>query len=595
MSGAQRWLAFVLIAVCAATMGCDDGDAEMPAPADMAAVGDADLADASPTDAGLEPDAMTPESIAAATDLTRFAEHLAFVAEPRPQGSAHWQAVQDRCASVLAEAGFTVERHAFGRETGGMGTNVIGVRAGVERPEEFVMLAAHYDGRAACAGANANASGVAALLDAAQALGAQTYARSVIVACFDERDLASGGARAWIARHARQGRTVHASLHLESIGYTSDTPDSQALPAGFDILFPTAGAFVAERQSRGDFIAAIGDASAAPLLADLNAHAERIELPMATIEVAAALRTDPSLAALQRGDHRWFWANDWPAAQLTDTGPFRDVGFKCEYVADDVDRVDAGFAHKVAQAAAFAIATQAQVHGGAPQPLQTDTDPAPVSPPCDLVAQDCPADEKCIAITTSAGSADPYTITCAPRVDMPVAPGPPDSAEACSRTGGVGEDDCAAGSFCTFWGLPRSRPQRRICLPFCATDADCAIPGDQCVHLFRTHNRGMCTAPCDPLDAEACPGGRCVELGSGQVYNRDYPRFLCLPRDGEMQAEGEPCSPEMRCLKGLRCHWARAGRAPVCTRWCADNEDCADGQDCQPSGAPGVGWCNQTP
>ena len=535
-----------------------------------------------PGDAAVSVDAgpalQSPAEIATGTDMTRYAEHLEFIARVRSPGSAHWQAVQDRCATAFADAGFTVERHSYLT-----GTNVIGVLPGATAPEEFVLLGAHYDHVPGCAGADDNASGVAGVLDAAQALGGRTYDRSVIVACFDEEEWGHLGAGAWAQRHASQGRTIAASLHFEMIGYRDDTPNSQTLPPGFDIILPDAGAFVAARASRGDFIAAIGDDINPAAMTAFTAHAQAVQLPVADVVLPGAFRRDQSLATLRRGDHDEFWALDWPAIMLTDTANFRNPGYHCEWQPDDIASVDVAFAHQTVQAATATIAELARPSDGAPAALDlTTADPMPFAPPCDIVAQDCGPQEKCAAVLMG----DEYIIQCVAAPANPIQPGEPGVADACTRVDVL--DDCAAGSICTFWGEALGTPQRRSCRPMCATDTYC--DGDTyCAHLFRNYALGACATRCSPLDAESCPGGRCVTLGS--VYNRDQTEFLCLPRPEGTRMIGEACSLDDRCAKGLKCLDAQGTNAAACAAWCATAEDCAAGELCQSAGYAGVGWC----
>lgn len=570
-TSAFRRLALPLTLIAA--LGCDDADPiGKPNDADPSVDQGVDLG----TDAG--PALPTPTEIAAGTDMTRYAEHLAFVAQVRTPGSAHWQAVQDRCADVFTEAGFTVERHTYLT-----GTNVIGVLPGTTAPEEIVLLGAHYDHVPGCAGADDNASGVAGVLDAAQALGSRAYARTIVLACFDEEEWAHQGSSAWAQRLASQGRSVHASLHFEMIGFQDPTPNSQTLPAGFDVLFAEAGAFVADRENRGDFIAAIGDDLNPAAMAAFTAHAAAVELPVAEVVLSAPFRGDPSLIQLRRGDHDEFWARDWPAIMLTDTADFRNPGYHCEWEPDDIAAVDVGFAHQTVRAATATIAELAQPSDGTPAALDlTTADALPFIPACDIVAQDCGPDQKCAAVFND----DQYVIECVAAPANPVEPGPPGAGELCTRVGGL--DDCAAGSVCTFWGEPRGTPQVRTCRPMCATDTDCD-GATYCAHLFRRYALGACATRCSPLDLEACPNGNCVTLGS--VHNRDVESFLCLPRAEGMRAEGEACSFEDRCVPGLRCLRARGALEAMCTRWCATSDDCNAGETCQSAGADDVGWC----
>jgi hypothetical protein len=78
-------------------------------------------------------DARATRSPIDAVDAKRFAADLDGIAGARPSGSAHWQEVQDLCASRFAELGYAVERQAFAAD----GVNVIGVRSGKPTTPRF--------------------------------------------------------------------------------------------------------------------------------------------------------------------------------------------------------------------------------------------------------------------------------------------------------------------------------------------------------------------------------------------------------------------------------------------------------------------------
>ncbi|MEZ4473835.1 MAG: M20/M25/M40 family metallo-hydrolase [bacterium] len=563
-----RALASLLCAALAVT-ACDDDPAS--AAADAAASADARVVDAFVGDVEV-PAAPSAEVLASRLDLTTFAADLEFIARPRPPGSPHWQAVQDRCAEVFAAAGFTVERHAYGS-----GVNVIGVRPGTTAPNEWVMISGHYDHIEACAGADDNATGAAGVLEAARALGDQAFERTLAVACWDEEEWGLVGSRAWVDRAMRQGVSVKASYVFEAMGYFVDEPMTQAFPLGFELIFPEAGRFVADRDGRGDFIAALADDLDSTTLADLQAGADRAELPMAAVVLNAGYRMDPSLGDLRRSDHAEFWRAGWPAISLTATANFRNPHYHCTLGEDDIADVDVARTLKVVQAAVFAAATQARPTTGTSQPLDTTTDPAPPVPACDLDAQDCPAGKKCVYT----GSGASFTTACQDA-------GPMGLGDPCTRSPAPSQDDCGPGTFCAFFGQPFGDPQARTCHALCRRDADCAA-GQVCAELERTHHVGVCTPPCDPTDPAACGEGQsCLERRSAQPGARVAICHAILP--GQRQ-RGEGCTGQDPCAAGLYCVPAMVNLPAECQPWCADDAGCGDGFYCQFNGVPDRGVC----
>ena len=111
----------------------------------------------------------------------------------RPPGSAGWRRVQQLIAKRLTDLGFELERHAYGT-----GTNLIGTLRGSN--DEQVIASAHYDHIEHCAGADDNASGVAAVLELSRLLAGTARGRTLRVAFWDEEERGLLGSRAFAQR-----------------------------------------------------------------------------------------------------------------------------------------------------------------------------------------------------------------------------------------------------------------------------------------------------------------------------------------------------------------------------------------------------------
>jgi hypothetical protein len=278
-------------------------------------------------------------------DRDRYEADLTTLAVAREPGAVGWQAAQDLCADRLASLGFAVERHAYDS-----GTNVIGRLAGSDSAGS-VVLSAHYDSVSGCEGADDNASGVAAALEAARVLADGDWANDLVVACWDEEERGLLGSQSWTARAAEQGEAILASVSLEMVAYTSSEADSQSLPLGFDLLFPDVAAQLDERDYRGDFLAAVSDLEMTPFLDAMDAHAPD-GFALIRIDLEQGQLTSPLLGDLQRSDHASFWIQGYPSSMLTDTADFRYGGYHCFDGEDSVDRLDLAFAVDVTTAVA---------------------------------------------------------------------------------------------------------------------------------------------------------------------------------------------------------------------------------------------------
>lgn len=345
----RRPLSWVLgLSLLTLSFGCD-GEAD---PVD----GSVDGFDASPDAGTTEPDAGPPplppcgtdseEAAMACVEQSRYEADLTEIAQPRSPGTPHHEAVRELCATRLAALGMDVERHDYGT-----GVNIVGTLAGTTAASERVLLSAHYDSVPDCAGADDNATGVAGVLEAARVLASTEHARTLVVACWDEEERGLIGSRAYAERAGADGDDLRANLVFEMIGYRDDTPGSQELPEGFDLLFPREVRQIEARESRGDFLAAIGDERYSETVAsDLVELGARVGLPVISLLLNDGLLTSPATGDLRRSDHSPFWLQDAPGMMLTDTSEFRYDEYHCRGGPDDVEGLDPVFATQVIQA-----------------------------------------------------------------------------------------------------------------------------------------------------------------------------------------------------------------------------------------------------
>lgn len=290
-------------------------------------------------------------ALAACVEEDRYANDLATVALPRPPGSQAWQDVRDLCASRFAALGYQVELHQYAT-----GVNVIGTLPGADLAAEQVIVSAHYDSVPNCPGADDNGSGVAGVLEAARVLAKGEYRRTLVVACWDEEEDGLVGSRAYAQRAKSDGDTIVGAFVFEMIGYRSSMPGSQTLPPGFPVIFPEAAAQVTDNESRGDFIAVIGDSSMAGPQGAYLAAADALGLRALSLSLAQDQKNSALFADLRRSDHASFWEVDYPALMLTDTANFRNSHYHCTSGPDAVSDLDTSFAAAVVSATVWAAA-----------------------------------------------------------------------------------------------------------------------------------------------------------------------------------------------------------------------------------------------
>lgn len=293
----------------------------------------------------------SPQALADCVDEEAYAADLAFVADIRPPGSPHWQAVQDLLADRLEEHGYEVIRDDYGT-----GVNVIGRRLGTSSPEETVVIGAHYDHISDCRGADDNASGVAAALEIARLLAQADFDRTVLFGFWDEEELGLIGAEAWVGAAVVDQEAIAINFNFDAIGFTSDEPDSQQVPEGFEGVFPEVYDAVEANDFRGDFIALITSEAASGHANALASAADRIGLARHVLEIPGGLENSPAFADLRRSDHAAFWEAEYPAVFLTDTADFRNDHYHCFGGPDVVADIDIPFVTDVTRATVEAAA-----------------------------------------------------------------------------------------------------------------------------------------------------------------------------------------------------------------------------------------------
>lgn len=347
----MRWALVICMALSACSTRKQDPAPlpPPPPPAVTVAVSVAPaIAPAPPVAPAVRPELVT---LAKSVERARLERDLKAIARPRSPGSAGWRQVQALLAKRLTELGFELERHEYGT-----GTNLIGRLRGTSR--EQVIASAHYDHLAVCAGADDNASGVAAALEVARVLAAQPRTRTLVVAFWDEEERGLLGSRAFATRARQRGEPVAVALSFDAIAFVSRTERSQRVPPGFERFLPTQAAELARRGYRGDFVALVSSSNARELADSLALYAPALELPLIRVDISPLEAT--LMPDLFRSDHASFWLSGYPALLLTDTAELRNPNYHCTGGSDAFATLDLGFLTRVAGTAAAALADTLQ-------------------------------------------------------------------------------------------------------------------------------------------------------------------------------------------------------------------------------------------
>ena len=223
------------------------------------------------------------------------------------------------------------------------GRNVLATAPGAAGPP--LILAAHLDTVMGSPGADDNASSVAVLLELATVLGSSA-GRPVMLAFLDMEETGHFGAQALAKQMAACGAA--GMVCLEMVGYFSDEPGSQKLPAAAARLVEGDKQVVnnINGERRGDFLLVIHRRSSRALANGVRLGAAGTHLPVATLQdprperwgrrLATLLR--PVTSNLDRSDHVPFWNRGIPSIAVTDTANLRNPHY--HRPSDTADTLD---------------------------------------------------------------------------------------------------------------------------------------------------------------------------------------------------------------------------------------------------------------
>lgn len=206
--------------------------------------------------------------------------------------------------------------------------NLVAQKTGIEKPDEVMVVGAHYDSANGSPGADDNASGVAALIQLAYLFKDRTPARSIQFVFFTNEEppyfhttnMGSTMYARWL-RHRKAD--VIGMISLECLGVYSDAPHSQRYPA---MLGPLYG-------DKADFIAFVGNLSSRGFVRRM-VQAFRVSASFPSEGIAAP----ESFPWAGWSDHWSFWEEDYPAVMVTDTASYRYQHY--HKATDTVDKLD---------------------------------------------------------------------------------------------------------------------------------------------------------------------------------------------------------------------------------------------------------------
>lgn len=253
-------------------------------------------------------------------------------------------AAEDLVALELDAAGLRVERQLFEWDRREF-HNVVATLDGSDSARPWVVVGAHFDSTPATAGADDNASAVAAMLEVARLLAGWRPAVTVQFVGFNLEEVYSLwppvyriGSRAYVEWLKARAQQVAGALVLEMVGYTGPT---QVVPALVQL--------VKRVPKQGNFLAAVGDGRSRHLLRAMERAAEDV-LPLVTLAVPLKGWLVPDC---RRSDNARFWDAGYPALLVTDTADLRNPHYHRS--SDTPETLNYDFLARVTEVVALAV------------------------------------------------------------------------------------------------------------------------------------------------------------------------------------------------------------------------------------------------
>ena len=251
-----------------------------------------------------------------ATALHRDVTILAGEIGPRNrQHYANLQKAAEYIENSIKQAGLSVTRQEIivGDK---LCVNLVTEIRGTTRPEEIVVVGAHYDTeeQSVTPGADDNASGVAGLLALMRRFNNHRSAKTLrLVAFVNEENPYSltdqMGSLAYARQCQRRGENIVSMISLEMLGYYNFLGQTQLYPQPLAIFYPKTADFIA-------FTANYASRSLTHrLIASFRKH---------TLFSSLGATTLPQIEGIGNSDHWAFWQIGVPAVMVTDTAFFRN-------------------------------------------------------------------------------------------------------------------------------------------------------------------------------------------------------------------------------------------------------------------------------
>jgi Zn-dependent M28 family amino/carboxypeptidase len=193
--------------------------------------------------------------------------------------------------------------------------NLVAEIQGRSRPDEIVVVGAHYDTVSWSPGANDNGSAVAALLELSRLFKNESPEKTMRFVAFANEEppffkTSSMGSLVYAKACRGDNENIIGMVCLETMGYYREERKTQKYPVPLSFFYP----------DTGNFLAVVGNLRSKPLV---QSFARRFMAESDFPVECAAITDFIPLPGIDWSDHWSFWKCGYQAIMLTDTALFR--------------------------------------------------------------------------------------------------------------------------------------------------------------------------------------------------------------------------------------------------------------------------------
>lgn len=219
--------------------------------------------------------------------------------------------------SKFRRYGYTVSFQSYEAD-GRIYRNIYVENRGRLIPERILVIGAHYDTVMGTPGADDNASGIAGMLELARLFSEKSCDHTIQFVAFSLEEppffyTKKMGSYQYAKALHDSGKDLIGMICLESIGYFTDTRESQFFPTPiFKLFYP----------DRGNFITLVSNLHSKGFLNQVkDAFGKGTNLPV------ESLSTFSIIPGIDFSDHRSFWKFGYNAVMVTDTAFYRNPNY----------------------------------------------------------------------------------------------------------------------------------------------------------------------------------------------------------------------------------------------------------------------------